>query len=95
MLVNPGMLRTDFLDPSSVRHGDFPIDDYAASAAAFRGFIDGANHQQPGDATELARLIVRTCAADEPPRRLLFGDDALAATQARVEALTADLKRTV
>lgn len=94
MVVNPGMLRTDFLDASSVRHGDLPIDDYSTAAEAFRGFIDGANHQQPGDATELARLVVRACAAGEPPRRLLFGDDAVAAAQARVEALEEDLART-
>lgn len=95
VLVNPGMIRTDFLDESSVRHGNVAIEDYAAAAEGFREFVDGANHQQPGDATELASHLVRLCGSAEPPRRLLYGEDAIAALRSRIVTLSEDLERAI
>ena len=76
LIVEPGMMKTNFLDPSTARQGDLEIEDYAEAASAFRGFISQANGAQDNDPEELAALIVREASSDEPARRLLFGADA-------------------
>lgn len=87
LIVEPGMLRTDFLDPSSARHGDIEIADYADAAAQFRSFIAGANDAQPGDPAALAALIVRLIGDAAPPGRFVFGDDALQWVGAKIDGL--------
>ncbi|MBR9764858.1 MAG: SDR family oxidoreductase [Rhodobacteraceae bacterium] len=91
IVVNPGMMRTDFLDASSARHGDIEIADYTEAACQFRAFIEGANHQQPGNPTELARRLARLAGEAEPPKRVLFGEDAEDAVRTTIAALSADL----
>ena len=76
LIIDPGMMRTNFLDPSTARQGDLEIEDYAEAASAFRGFISQANGAQDNDPEELAALIVKEASSDEPARRLLFGADA-------------------
>jgi len=76
-IVEPGFFRTDFLDTSSVKYGDNPIEDYAALMAEQRSEFDSDNHAQPGDPHKLAAIIARTVASDNPPLRLVAGADAL------------------
>lgn len=91
LVVEPGMMRTDFLDASSARHGDIDIPDYAEAIASFQAFISGANHRQPGDPAALAARIVGMTAASPVPPRLVFGNDALAWTAGKLEQLQAQL----
>ena len=85
LVVNPGMMRTNFLDPSTAQQGDLEIEDYAGAVAGFRDFISQANGAQDNDPEELAALIVTEASSDAPARRLLFGADAhdWAATKCR------------
>lgn len=76
LIVEPGMMRTDFLDPSSARHGDIPVADYAEAAAGFEAYIAGANHQQVNDPAVLAAHIVALAGGSAIPARFLFGPDA-------------------
>jgi NAD(P)-dependent dehydrogenase (short-subunit alcohol dehydrogenase family) len=76
LVVEPGMMRTDFLDPRSARYGDIPVADYAEAAAGFEAYIAGANHQQPNDPAVLAAHIVALADASTVPARFLFGADA-------------------
>jgi NAD(P)-dependent dehydrogenase (short-subunit alcohol dehydrogenase family) len=76
LVVEPGMLRTDFLDPSSARHGDIPVADYAEAAAGFAAYIAGANHQQANDPAVLAAHVVALAGGSTIPARFLFGADA-------------------
>ncbi|MFV3075656.1 SDR family oxidoreductase [Niveispirillum fermenti] len=41
LLVEPGMLRTDFMDQKSARFGSIDIPDYAEAIAQYRAFVDG------------------------------------------------------
>jgi NAD(P)-dependent dehydrogenase (short-subunit alcohol dehydrogenase family) len=93
MVVEPGMLRTDFLDDRSAAHGDIDIPDYAEAIKQFRSFIAEANHNQPGDPKALAAYIVELASSDEPPARLIFGDDALEWANDKVDQLKAEIKR--
>jgi len=76
LIVEPGMMRTNFLDPSAARHGAKEIADYAEAVAGFRAFIAAANGAQENDPEALSALIVAEAASPDPARRLLFGPDA-------------------
>ena len=76
LLVEPGMLRTDFMDRKSASLGSIDIPDYAEAVAQYQSFVDGANGNQPNDPRLLAARIVELASQDEAPARLIFGDDA-------------------
>ncbi len=91
LLVEPGMLRTDFMDQRSVHFGTIDIPDYAEAVARYRAFVDEANGAQPGDPKRLAARIVALASRDDVPARLVFGDDAREWAGAKLDALRADL----
>jgi NAD(P)-dependent dehydrogenase (short-subunit alcohol dehydrogenase family) len=91
LVVEPGMMRTDFLSDRSMRQGGLDVPDYADAVAQFRTFIASANHQQPGDPAQLAARIVALAATPSPPERLVFGDDALAWASAKVDRLRSEI----
>lgn len=93
LIVEPGMMRTDFLDPSSARFGDIEITDYADAAAQFHTFIEGANHTQPSNPAVLASHLTRMIDDPAPPSRFVFGDDARELIGAKIDALRDDLTR--
>ncbi|WP_202842610.1 oxidoreductase [Luteimonas saliphila] len=90
-LVAPGFIRTDFLDPSSMKLGGTSIDDYAAFNDALRGAYLPMNHQQPGDPVRLAQALLQLAAGDAPPLRWSAGSDAVEMVDARLGALKAEL----
>jgi NAD(P)-dependent dehydrogenase (short-subunit alcohol dehydrogenase family) len=87
LLVEPGMLRTDFMDGKSASFGSIDIPDYAEAVARHRAFIDGASGEQPGDPKRLAARIVALAAQDDAPSRFVFGDDARQWASAKVDEL--------
>jgi len=93
LIVDPGMLRTDFLAPRSARQGDVEVADYAEASAQFRAFIAGANGAQPNDPAVLAAHVVRLIGEAVPPRRFVFGVDAPQWVGAKIDALRDDLAR--
>jgi len=93
LVVEPGMLRTDFLDDRSAAYGDIDIPDYAEALSQFRAFIAGANHNQPGDPKALAARITELARLETPPSRFVFGDDALEWANAKVDQLKAEIAR--
>jgi NAD(P)-dependent dehydrogenase (short-subunit alcohol dehydrogenase family) len=91
--VSPGYVRTDFLDPTSVRYADGAIADYAKAVADMRAFYQNRSHQQVGDPARLAAVIVRLASIQDPPVSFVAGSDAVAVVmdvfkqgQAQVEA---------
>ncbi|MCD1633903.1 SDR family NAD(P)-dependent oxidoreductase [Martelella mediterranea] len=93
LLVEPGMLRTDFMDGKSASFGSIDIPDYAEAIAQYRAFVDGANGNQPGDPKRLAARIVALAAQDEAPSRFVFGDDARQWAGAKVAQLQQEIAR--
>lgn len=91
LLVEPGMLRTDFMDGKSARFGSIDVPDYAEAIAQYRAFVDGANGNQPGDPRLLAARIVALASQDEVPSRLVFGDDARQWAGAKVDQLRREI----
>lgn len=93
LLVEPGMLRTDFMDEKSANFGSIDIPDYAEAISQYRSFVDGANGNQPGDPKQLAARIVTLASQSELPSRLVFGDDARQWAGAKVDQLWQEIAR--
>lgn len=91
LLVEPGMLRTEFMDRKSARFGSIDIPDYAEAIARYRAFVDGANGAQPGDPKLLAAQIVALASQPEPPSRFVFGDDARQWAGAKLDQLRQEI----
>ncbi|WP_043768488.1 SDR family NAD(P)-dependent oxidoreductase [Algiphilus aromaticivorans] len=91
LLVEPGMLRTDFMDRKSASFGSIDIPDYVEAIAQYRSFVEGANGNQPGDPKLLAARVVALASQAETPSRLVFGDDARQWAGAKVDQLRKEI----
>jgi NAD(P)-dependent dehydrogenase (short-subunit alcohol dehydrogenase family) len=86
-VVKAGFFRTDFLEPTSVRHGSRTLPDYADAVAALKTFCDGRSRNQAGDPDKLGQALVRLTATPEPPVRWAAGSDTLGMVQAKINSL--------
>ncbi|WP_127078986.1 oxidoreductase [Rhodomicrobium lacus] len=91
--VYPGRFRTDFLDGSSVRYGDFVIEDYEAASAQHRQALDANNHQQIGDPRKFAAAMLALVRAEKPPVWLAAGSDAYAVFNNKSAMLAENIER--
>jgi NAD(P)-dependent dehydrogenase (short-subunit alcohol dehydrogenase family) len=85
-VVEPGYFRTDFLDASSLAASARQISDYEATAGKVRTRASGLNHNQPGDPSKLADVLITFTDAPNPPVRLPLGSDTVAAIEAKHKA---------
>jgi NAD(P)-dependent dehydrogenase (short-subunit alcohol dehydrogenase family) len=85
-VVEPGFFRTDFLDAASLAVSSRQISDYEATAGKVRGIAGGLNHNQPGNPSKLADVLVALADAPNPPVRLPLGSDSVAAIEAKHKA---------
>lgn len=92
-IIEPGYFRTDFLDASSLGTEETVIADYDSTAGAVRGHAVDINHAQPGDPVKAAAAIVDIAAVAEPPVHLLLGTDCVAAVEAKIADLQADIEK--
>jgi len=85
-VIEPGAFRTDFLDESSLSVSSRQIPDYAATAGKVRSVAGGLNHNQLGDPSKLADVLVAFADAPNPPVRLPLGTDTVADIEAKLKA---------
>ena len=90
-LVEPGAVRTDFLNESSLRYAVRKIADYETTAGEARRKAPQLSGKQKGDPDRCAAAILRAVDAPEPPMHLFLGSDALRRARSRVEQLTQQL----
>ena len=90
-IVEPGFFRTDFLEPTSVRHGSHAIADYAQVAADLRAFYDSRSRNQAGDPARLGQALMTLASVERPPGRWCAGSDALGIVQAKIDSLQGEL----
>lgn len=76
--MEPGFLRTDFLDSTSLVKTGVEYGDYAATVGEMRALMAGVNHQPPGDPRKLAKAFLRLTDSAAPPVRLPLGTDTVA-----------------
>jgi NAD(P)-dependent dehydrogenase (short-subunit alcohol dehydrogenase family) len=80
-VIEPGYFRTDFLDASSLAVSPTIIADYEATAGRVRRMSAGLSHNQPGDPSRLAKVLVALADVPNPPIRLPLGSDTVAAIE--------------
>lgn len=85
-VVEPGYFRTDFLDASSLSVSSTQISDYESTSGRIRIKAGELNHNQPGDPSKLADVLVAFADAKDPPVRLPLGSDTVAAIEAKHQA---------
>ena len=90
-IVEPGFFRTDFLEPTSVKHGSVPIDDYAEASAALKIFYDGRSRNQAGDPAKLGQALVKLVNAPQQPTRWAAGSDGAQMVQRKIDSLQTEL----
>jgi len=90
-VVEPGFFRTDFLEPTSVRHGSQPIADYAAVSDALKTFYDSRSRNQAGDPNKLGQALIALADAEQPPVRWAAGTDAVGMVETKIASLQAEL----
>jgi NAD(P)-dependent dehydrogenase (short-subunit alcohol dehydrogenase family) len=82
-VVEPGYFRTDFLDASSLSVSPIRIADYDGTAGKVREIAAGLSHNQPGDPSKLADVLIAFADAPNPPVRLPLGSDTVGAIEAK------------
>jgi NAD(P)-dependent dehydrogenase (short-subunit alcohol dehydrogenase family) len=80
-IVNPGFFRTELLTEQSTMYADNPIADYNEKREQLMQFWKGANGQQTGDPSKLAKALVTIANEEKPPLRFLAGADAVATAE--------------
>ncbi len=90
LIVEPGYLRTDFLD-DSMRLARARIADYAETAGRTVKMMAERNGKQPGDPRKAARAILEAVESPRPPLRLILGPDAIERVTNKLAAVRRDL----
>jgi NAD(P)-dependent dehydrogenase (short-subunit alcohol dehydrogenase family) len=92
MVVEPGVLRTDFLDASSLSVAAQRIADYDGTPAHVTlDWVGTANHTQLGDPVKGPALIHEVTSQNTLPTHLYLGPDTLERLQVKVAQIEQDL----
>jgi len=92
MVVEPGFFRTELLvEGASTIWPDLTVDDYAERTAQTVTAWSGMNGLQGGDPTKLAAALVTLSDSGELPLRFVAGADAMAAVEANLRTLQAQI----
>lgn len=88
-IVEPGAFRTDFNGRSlAVAENRMPAYD---STQGFLNWLREIDGKQPGDPRKAAQAIIKAVESENPPLRLLLGDDAVEAVESKIENIKADI----
>lgn len=91
VIVEPGAFRTDWQGSSMELHPVGP--DYDGTVGAINRYREENSANQPGDPARAADVIIDVVGADEPPRRLILGADAVALARRAGAARTAETEK--
>ena len=86
MVVEPSGFRTDWAGRSA-NESKKQIDDYAATAGAWRNQLRAISGKQSGDPVRAVHAIVKAIESTNPPHHLLLGNDAYNGAMAKLEEL--------
>ena len=89
-IVEPGPFRTGFAS-GSFQEAAAKIDDYQATAGAFRERMRAVNGKQEGDPEKAAAAIYHITTLENPPLRLPLGKIPLTTIQAKLDSVQKDL----
>jgi short-subunit dehydrogenase len=89
-IVEPGPFRTNFAG-NSFQHAATVIEDYNATAGAFKERMKQVNGKQEGDPAKAAQAIIAVTTLQIPPLRLPLGKIAVVSLTAKLQSVQNDL----
>jgi NAD(P)-dependent dehydrogenase (short-subunit alcohol dehydrogenase family) len=90
LIVEPGAFRTGLFRPDAA-YFSAEMPDYADTVGPTRAYVRDGHGDQPGDPVKAADAIITALDADDPPLRLVLGEDAIANIRQRLGRVTAEL----
>jgi NAD(P)-dependent dehydrogenase (short-subunit alcohol dehydrogenase family) len=90
LIVEPGAFRTGLFRPDAAYLSD-EMPEYADTVGPTRAYVRDGHLEQPGDPGKAAQAIIAALDADEPPLRLVLGEDAIGNIRQRLEGVSAEL----
>ncbi|WP_343634907.1 oxidoreductase [Fluviicola sp.] len=91
-LIEPGAFRTNFLD-NSLAVAQTTIADYDATAGNFKNMLHANNGKQIGNPEKAAEYIFEISEMENPPLRLMLGEDAYNRVVAKLLDMQAEIER--
>jgi NAD(P)-dependent dehydrogenase (short-subunit alcohol dehydrogenase family) len=90
LIVEPGAFRTGLFRPDAAYVSD-AMPEYADTVAPTRAYVRNGHLEQRGDPVKAAAAIVAALDADEPPLRLVLGEDAIGNIRQHLQGVSAEL----
>src|SRR3954462_15368723 len=90
LIVEPGAFRTGLFRPTAA-YESAEMPDYADIVGPTREYVRNNDGLQRGDPGKAAQAIIAALDADEPPLRLVLGEDALGNIRSRLAQLSDEL----
>jgi NAD(P)-dependent dehydrogenase (short-subunit alcohol dehydrogenase family) len=90
LIVEPGAFRTGLFRPGAA-YESAEMPEYADTVGPTREYVRNNDGAQPGDPVKAAAAIIGALDAEEPPLRLVLGEDAIGNIEQRQQALAAEL----
>lgn len=91
-IIEPGYVRTNFLNGGSVAFPENPITEYTAITEEKRKHKENVPGSQIGDPQKIAEAIISLTKVSEPPVRILLGSDALQYANYKIQMLQAGIE---
>jgi len=91
-IIEPGYVRTNFLNSSSLIASKNPIEEYTAIREGVKAHQNDIPGNQPGDPEKVAELIIKVTQKAEPPLRLLTGSDAYGFATYKIDSLKNEIE---
>ena len=90
LIVEPGAFCTGLFRPGAA-YFSAEMPDYADTVGPTRAYVRDGHGDQPGDPVKAAEAIITALDADDPPLRLVLGEDAIGNIRQRLGRVTAEL----
>jgi NAD(P)-dependent dehydrogenase (short-subunit alcohol dehydrogenase family) len=90
LIVEPGAFRTGLFRPDAA-YFSAEMPEYAETVGPTRAYVRDGHGDQPGDPVKAAQAIITALDADDPPLRLVLGEDAIGNIRRRLQGVSAEL----
>jgi Short-chain dehydrogenases of various substrate specificities len=90
VIVEPGAFRTGLFRPGAAYFPD-ELPEYAETVGPTRAYVRDGHLEQPGDPVKAAAAIIAALDADEPPLRLVLGEDAIGNIRSHLASVSDEL----
>jgi NAD(P)-dependent dehydrogenase (short-subunit alcohol dehydrogenase family) len=91
LIVEPGAFRTGLFRPGAAYTSE-PMEEYADTVGPTRSYVRDNHGLQAGDPAKAAQAILTTLDSDDPPLRLVLGEDAIGNISSRLDRVREELE---